>query len=150
MANEIRTKLDAWQAATIAQLQGLASNSGCQSGMINNPNRRPACLVMLKLTLAVAPTNGTVLELFLIRSDSSGNRTDNAAPTNGPITLQNARMIGALQVNGTVGPFTEVFDTAPLGPLSDPYGFIVRNSTNQALAATGQILNFATYLPEIQ
>ena len=151
MANEIRTKLDAWTNFTIT-LASLATASARQSTIIANTTLRPAALIDFKIQSGtVAPTNGTVFEFFLLRGDNSGNRDDNAGASDAAITIENAPLLGTLVVTATASKnFQRIFDTAALGKLGTEFGVAVRNSTGQTMNATQQAPRYALYLPEIQ
>lgn len=153
MPNEIRTKLDAWTTFTCT-LASLASGSARQSTIVSNSTLRPAALIDLKITSGgVAPTAGTVYELFLLRGDSAGNRDDNAGASDAAITIENAPLLGTLVVTATTNKaFQRLFDTAVLGKLGTEFGIAVRNSSGQALNNTegNHRKAYATYLPEIQ
>jgi len=155
MPNEIRTKFDNNNNFTIT-LGALASGAARQSTMISNfPAFRPAALICLRIqTGAVAPTTGTVVEIFLLRNDNIiSYSTDGAGTVDAAITINNAQMIGTIVVNNSVNTyFYGDFDTAPLGPLGYQWGIAVRNSTDQAFnaAEANFIKEYVTYLPEIQ
>ena len=101
---------------------------------------------------AVAPTAGTVYEIFLIRGDGSGNRDDNAGAVDAAITIENSALIGTLIVTATANKdFQRTYDTAFAGKLGTEWGIAVRNSSGQALNGTegNHIKRFAPYLPVI-
>ena len=152
MANEIRTKLDAWTNFSIAGTASLNTANAVQSAMISNTTLRPAALVDLKMfTSAAGATAGTVYELFLIRGDNAGNRDDNAVAGTAAITIENSPLLGTLVVTNTGSKnFQRIFDTAALGKLGTEFGIAVRNSTGQTSNATQQSPRYALYLPEIQ
>lgn len=138
-AKDIVADFAGWNDFVMTGVGGLPANgAGWQSSMVANPLKKPSALLLISLVPAVIPTAGQIYEVFLIRSDGA-SRTDNAAAAAGALTVQNARMIGALQVTATLGPFTDVFDVAGLGPLGSEFGIAVRNSTNQALGAIGTL-----------
>lgn len=153
MANEIRTKLDAFANFTIT-LASLASGSARQSTIITNPNQRPAALINLRINSGNAPAAGTIYELYLLRSDNiTTYRTDNAGAADAAITIVNAQLIGTIVVTNNANTnFYGDFDTSPLGPLGPAWGIAIKNSTDQALNATegNHVKEYATYLPEIQ
>lgn len=155
MPNEIRTKLDAEASFTIT-LASLASGSSRQSTMVTNTNNRPASLVYLRLQSGgVAPTNGAVYEVYLLRGDGNGTpyRTDGAGASDAAITIENAQLLGTIVVTNTTNKnFYGDFDTAPLGPLGFEWGIAVKNNSGQALNATegNHLKRYTPYLPEIQ
>lgn len=153
MANEIRTKVDAYANFTIT-LASLASGSARQSTILTNPNARPAALINLRIKSGNAPAAGTIYELYLLRSDNiTTYRTDGAGAADAAITIVNAQLIGTIVVTNTANAnFYGDFDTAPLGPLGPAWGIAIKNSTDQAMNATegDHVKEYATYLPEIQ
>ena len=153
MANEIRTKRDAVASFTIT-LASLANAAARQSTMVTNSTDRPGMLVQLKIESGgSAPTAGAVYEVFLISGNGSGYRSDNAGASDAAITIENAKMIGAIVVTATTNKnFYGDFDTAPLGRLDEEFGIAVLNSSGQALNATegNHTKQYETYLDEIQ
>jgi hypothetical protein len=137
MAHEIQTKLDGWVALT-QTLLNLANAASRLATVVANTNNRKAALIGYKIKSgAVAPTAGTLYEIFLIRGDGAGVRTDNAGATDALFTanLLNAQLIGTLQVTAAAATnFTDFFDTAPLGALGTEFSTVVRNSSGQALS----------------
>jgi hypothetical protein len=154
MPNEIQTKLDSVGTFAIT-LAALASGNARQSSIVTNSLNRFAALIFLKIeTGAVAPTTGTVVEIFLLRNDRIINySTDGCGNADAAITINNAQMIGTIVVNASANTFFwGDFDTAPLGPLSGQWGIAVRNSTDQALHGTegNFVKEWNYYVPEIQ
>lgn len=153
MPREIQTKPDAWAGITCT-IAALAAGAARQSSFFTNTNRRPAALFLLRIQSgAVAPTAGTIYELFLLRANDSGQRTDNAGSSDAAITINNAQLIGTLQVTANANTnFCDEFDTAPLGRLGNQFAYAIRNSTNQALngTETNHVKQHAPYVPEIQ
>ena len=153
MANEIITKRDAVSTFTIT-LAALANAAARQSTMITNTNDRPAMITQWKIQSGgTAPTAGAVYELFLLRGNGSGYRTDNAGAADAAITIENAQLLGTIVVTATTNKnFFGDFDTAPLGPLDEEFGIAVRNSSGQALNGTegNHTKQFELYLPEVQ
>lgn len=147
---EIQTKLDAVATFTIT-LAGLAAGAARQSTFVSNVNNRGAMLIELKIKSgAVAPVAGEVYDIFLLRGNGSGYRTDGAGAADAAITIENAQSIGSIVVTATAGKdFFGDFDTGPLGPLGTEFAIAVRNSTSQALGATegDHTKQFQTYLP---
>jgi hypothetical protein len=155
MPNEIRTKTDALTTFTIT-LASLASGSARQSTMIDNTNLRPAAIVYLKIESgAVAPTAGSVYEIYLLRGDAAAAtyRTDGAGASDAAITIENAQLLGTIVVTATANKnFYGEFDTWPLGPLGPEWGIAVKNTSGQALNATegNHLKEYVLYLPEVQ
>jgi hypothetical protein len=145
--------LDPPVAATIT-ISALASGAARQSLYVANTNNRQAAKVTLEITAgAIAPTAGTIVELWLLRTksqvlagllgDDNTNNTDAAYPV--PPTLpRNATLIGAISVTATVGGvFRATFDTKDVGLLGDFFGFAVSNRTDQPLGVSAT--NTVTY-----
>jgi len=153
MSREIQTKTDAFSGVTMT-CAALAAGAARQSSFLTNTNQRPAFLFFLRLQSgAVAPTAGTIYELFLLRANTSNQRTDNAGSSDAAITINNAQLIGTLQVTANTNTnFADVFDSAPLGKLGVNFAVAVRNSTNQALngTETNHVKQYSLYLPDIQ
>jgi len=152
MPNEIRTK-DIASAGFTITLASLATGSARQSTMVTNTNDYPAALVYMQISSGgVAPTAGTLYEIYLLRSD--GTIADDAAgASDAAITIENAPLLGTIIVTATADKkFYGVFDTALLGPLGSSWGIAVKNSSGQSLDATGvdHDANYSYYLPEVQ
>ena len=153
MANNILVAEQARATFTIT-LASLANGSARQSTMISNASPSyPAALVNLKITSGgVAPTAGTVYEVYLLRSD--GTVADDAAgASDAAITIENASLLGTIVVTATTAKaFYGVFDTAPLGPLGISWGIAVKNSTGQALSSTegDHVKGYTYYTAQVQ
>ena len=145
----ILTPIVGWGAMTIT-LDALGSGAGRQSDMETNSGEYPAALIDLKLSPGTAPTADSIYELYLLRGDDSGNRTDNAGASDAAFTPRNARLIGTLRNPGSTADVQEIFDTRFLGPLGGEWGVAVWNATNQALDSADNFINFTYYNPEIQ
>jgi hypothetical protein len=153
MSHEIQTVLDGWTA--IGQtLAALATATARQGTVVTNTLNRPAALFMYRIESgAVAPTAGAIYEIFLIRGDGLGRRTDNAGASDAAITINNAQLIGTLQVTANANTnFTDEFDSAPLGKLGTEFTTAVRNSSGQALNGTeaNHTKEYNLYLPVLQ
>ncbi|MDQ3098884.1 MAG: hypothetical protein M3Q44_04000 [bacterium] len=151
MANEIRTKLIT-RATMAMTLASLANGNAQQSIIVSNSNNYPAALIFLKITSgSVAPTNGTVYEVYLLRGDGT-NKTDNAGASDAAITIENASLLGTIVVtNNASKAFYSEFDTAPLGPLGTEWGIAVKNASGQALNSTesNHVKAYQYYVPEV-
>lgn len=157
MASEIRTKIIATKQAFTMTLASLANAAARQSTMISNSNNYPAAMVYLKIKSgAVAPTAGTVYEVYLLRGDdaaSSAYRSDGAGASDAAITIENAVLLGTIIVTATTAKnFFGEFDTSGCGPLGPEWGIAVKNATGQALDATegNHVKEYAYYVPEAQ
>jgi len=152
MANEIRTKLIT-RATMAMTLASLANGNAQQSTIVSNSNNYPAALIFLKITSgSVAPTNGTVYEVYLLRGDGT-NKTDNAGASDAAITIENAPLLGTIVVtNNANKAFYGEFDTSPLGPLGSEWGIAVKNASGQTLNATeaNHVKAYQYYVPEVQ
>lgn len=152
MANEIQTKLDAVSGVTVT-LASLADGNARASAAKTNTNNRPAGLLQCLVTTGTGPTDGTIVEIYLLRDNGSGIETDGWGGTDAAITIENASLLGTLVSDGSNNQgMEEQFDTAPLGPLGDEYGYAFKNETGAALNATGgnHSIEEQLYLPEIQ
>ena len=152
MPNEIRLK-DIARATFTITLASLANLSARQSTMISNPNDYPSANITLQIRSGgVAPTAGTVYEVYLIRGDGV-ERDDNAGATDATIVIENATLLGTIVVTAnTAKDFTKSFDTTPAGPLGIEWGIAVRNASGQALDATeaNHVKGYQYFVPEIQ
>ena len=156
MASEIRTKPIAKATFTLT-LASLANAAARQSTMIANSNNMPAAIVTLKIKSGgVAPTVGTVYEVYLLRGDdaaSSTYRSDGAGASDAAITIENAQLLGSIVVTATAAKnFYGDFDTLPLGPLGPEWGIAVKNATGQSLDSTegNHLKGYVYYVPEAQ
>ncbi|GEM_PF-2560891 len=156
MASAVQRKFDTKATFTLT-LASLATASARQSTMIANTTNRPAVIVHLKIKSgAVAPTAGTVYEIYLLRGDdaaSSTYRSDAAGAVDAAITIENAQLLGTIVVTATAAKvFYGEFDTAPLGPLGPEWGVAIKNSSGQALDATegNHLKGYETYYDEAQ
>jgi len=148
--------IDAPITATIT-LAALASGAARQSVYLDNSVlMRPAAKVTLTIqTGGVAPTLGTIVELWLLRSSSQalaglvgddGTTSVDAAYPIPPTLPRNATLIGSLSVTANANTvFKATFDTRAVGVLGDFYGFAVANRTNQALNAAGNSVVVEAY-----
>ena len=152
MANEIRTK-DIASAGFTITLASLADASARQSTLLTNSSNYPAALIHLKITSGgVAPTVGSVYEVYLLRSDGT-IADDNAGASDAAITIENAALLGTIVVTATTAKaFYGVFDTSTLGPLGSSWGIAIKNETGQALSSTeaDHDKNYVYYIPEVQ
>lgn len=152
MPNEIRTKPITRATFTIT-LASLANAAARQSTLITNSNNYPAALVRLKITSGgVAPTVGTVYEVYLLRGDGT-NATDGAGASDAAITLENAPLLGTIVVTATTAKaFYGEFDTAPFGLLGTSWGIAVKNSSGQTISTTegDHVKSYEYYVPEVQ
>lgn len=153
MANAILTKNVAAAGFTIT-LASLASGSARQSTLLDNSSSDyPAAIIYLKITSgSVAPTAGSIYEVYLIRGDGT-LRDDNAGATDAAITIENAPLLGTIVLTATTSKaFYGVFDTSSLGPLGPEWGIAVKNSSGQTLNTTegNHDYNYVYYAPEVQ
>lgn len=153
MANEIKLK-DITLANFTITLASLANGSARASASVNNSiNRYPAAIVHLKITSnAVAPTAGSIYEVYLLRRDEVLG-TDGWAGTDAAIIIENAPMLGTIVVTATADKaFYGEFDTSVIGALGINWGIAIKNSSGQAISSTenNHIKNYKSYVPEIQ
>lgn len=140
MASKILTPFEAWTNITIT-LAALAAAAGRGSSPISNAGKFGQALILFSpSTGGTAPTADTIIEMFLVRQDDSAattGRTDAWTAADAALTNINGQLAGAVAVTATANTnFTDLFDTAPLGPLNADWGIAVRNGTNQALHGT--------------
>lgn len=150
--SEIRTKFDTPAAFTIT-LASLANAAARQSSLLVNSNSRPAALVNVKIKSGgVAPTAGTVYEVYLLRSDGS-IADDGAGASDAAITIENAPLLGTIVVTATTAKnFYGVFDTSALGPLGTTWGIAIKNSSGQTISTTeaDHSVRYSYYVLEAQ
>jgi hypothetical protein len=129
--------LDAVSSFTIT-LASLAAGAARQSTFVANTNNRPYFLGAIKIRSgAVAPVAGETYEVFLLRGNGSGYRTDGAGAADAAITIENAELLATIVVTATANKdFFVDFDTRAVGILGTELAIAVRNSTSQALNAT--------------
>lgn len=155
MANAVLTKSVARATLTIT-LASLANSTtaGRQSTLVSNSGNYPAALIFVKLrTGSSAPTAGSIIEVFLIRSDGT-TADDGAGASDAALTIENAPLLGTVAVltNTTAKDLYAVFDTAPLGPLGGTWGIAVRNQSGTTLDTTAGnfSIGYSYYYPEVQ
>lgn len=153
MANEIRLKPIA-KATFSMTVASLAASSGRQSTMLNNSSNYPGALVYIILKSGTAPTADGTYDVYLLRGNdaaSSDYRSDGAGASDAAWSPVNARLLGQIVVTNSANtPFYGSFDTAELGPLGAEWGIGIRNSSDQALNASGHYVGYRYYVPEIQ
>ena len=152
MANEIKSKNIAPANFTIT-LAGLANGSAQASASVDNSiTDYPVAIVDLKIVSgAVAPTAGTLYEVYLLRHNGTIG-DDGWVGTDAPITIENAPMLGTIVVTATAAKaFTGEFDTSNF-ILGSTWGIAVKNASGQALSATeaDHIKSYRYHVPEIQ
>lgn len=155
--SEIRTKSPAPAAFTITFSPAgvpLANGSARQSTLLTNTSPGyPAALIHARIKSGgVAPTVGSVFEIYLLRSDGT-IADDGAGASDAAITIENAPLLGTIVVTATTTKnFYGVFDTSPLGPLGTSWGIAVKNSTGQSISATegDHAVRYTYYVPESQ
>lgn len=145
--------LDPAVAATIT-INGLASGAARQSRYIDNSaTKRLAAKLTLEIqTGAVAPTDGTIVELWLLRCNDTSLATvlgddntidaDQAYP--GGVLPRNATLVGAISVRAVANTFFRGTFISPT-ILGNFWGLAVANRTNQALNAAGNVLTYETF-----
>ncbi len=135
-------------------IAGLASGAARQSDYIANTNQRAHAKVTFQCrTGAVAPTNGTIVELWLLRTDYQSLvglfGDDGTGPSDAPYPVpptlpRNATLIGSLSVTANaIATFKGTFFTD--GVLGDFFGFAVVNRTDQALDPSGNTIIIETF-----
>lgn len=124
------------------ELNSLASGSGIIGNTVYD-NSLTANLWMwgmleLIVTFGVAPTAGRVIEVYLIPATDGTNYAD-ASNTTPPYGL----LAGAWPVQASTSQQRIVTPYAPLSPV--PFKPFVRNQTDQAFAASGNIVSIKPY-----
>lgn len=128
-------------------LASLAANAARQSSYIKNDANRPYAKITLQVQTGTAPTAGTTVELWLLRSpfvDLFGlTGDDTTGPSDAPYPAAfgrpfNAKLIGVMNMIAAanqihIGTYDVGLTVGPLGPT---FGFAVWNRTNQALNAS--------------
>ena len=152
MPNEIKLKNIAPANFTIT-LAGLASGSARASASVDNSiTDYPVAIVDLKIVSgAVAPTAGTLYEVYLLRHNGTIG-DDGWVGTDSVIIIENAPMLGTIVVTATAAKaFTGKFDTSNF-ILGSTWGIAVKNASGQALSATeaDHIKSYRYHIPEIQ
>lgn len=153
MANEIRLK-NITRATFTITLASLANGAARASASIDNSTTNyPAALVNLRIRSGtVAPTAGSLYEVYLLRHDGTIG-TDGWTGANSAITIENAPLLGTIVVTATANKnFFGEFDTSALGALGRTWGIAIRNTSGQALNATeaNHAKGYSYYVPEVQ
>lgn len=123
---------------------GVANAAGRISTEIDNTvTRAPRGLVALRImTGAVAPTNGSLYRIYLIRNSAAatnlqgGRGGASLGAVDAAVTVEpvNAECVGAIQVTAaTATTYEELFPVHDPGPR---FSFVVWNGTGQAADAT--------------
>ncbi len=150
--SEIQTKPDSYAAMTIT-LASLTNGSGRQSTLLTNSSKRPAALVSVKVTSGgVAPTAGSTIDVYLIRSDGTV-ADDGAGASDAAITIENAEPLGSIVLTATTAKtFRKVFDTTALGPLGPSWGIALVNRSGQTVSTTAgdHSVGYTYLVPEAQ
>lgn len=158
MANNILTPYGSKTSLTItlASLANSTAGVGRQSTMVDNTTTKyGAALIDVKIQSGGStPTAGNLYLVYLLRGDdpsSSTYRTDGAGASDAGITINNANLIGSIRATANANTlFYGDFDTAALGPLGPEWGIAVVNSSGQALNASGHLVEYIPYFPQIQ
>jgi hypothetical protein len=103
MANEIKEKLGASTAITIAlaSLASSASGIGRQSTMVDNSTARYGLLhLFVKVKLGTSPSANKTVQVYLLKGNGGGLRTDNAGSGDAALTVKNAPLLGVMTTGG--------------------------------------------------
>ena len=121
-----------------------------QSDMIDNSVlQRKSALVQLRIKTGTAPVAGEVYEIYALRGNGSGYRTDGAGATKAAIVIVNAPLIGTIEVTAALNTvFHGDFVTPENWPLGDEWGIAVLNATSQIANGTegDHVKQYQTYL----
>jgi hypothetical protein len=104
MPNELKEKFGTSTALTItlASLASSATGVGRQSNMVDNSISRYGLLhLFIKIKLGTSPTANKTVQVFLLKGNSSGLRTDNAGANDAALTIKNAPLLGVMTTGGS-------------------------------------------------
>ena len=142
--------------SAVITINGLASNQARQGRYVDNSVlRRVAAKITAEFhTGAVAPTDGTVIEVWLLRCNDTSLATvlgddntidaDQAYPGGAGILPRNATLIGSISVRNLANTFFRGTFITP-SVLGNFWGLAVANRTNQSLNAAGNVLTYETF-----
>lgn len=161
MPSEIQTKLDA-VATIVCTLHSPALPNGDirQSTIIANASQRPGALIQVRITVGTTPTAGSNINIYLIRGNGSGYRSDGAGAADAALVPPggepNMKLLGSIYVpvaTSNVQYFKDI-DTlvAGAGHLGTEWGIAIENQTGAALntTAANHVLQQQMYVPESQ
>jgi hypothetical protein len=104
MPNELKEKYGTSTALTIT-LASLASSTtgvGRQSNMVDNSTSRYGLLhLFVKVKLGTSPTANKAVQVYLLKGNGSGLRTDNAGASDAALTVKNAPLLGVMTSGGS-------------------------------------------------
>lgn len=138
----INTPIDAEVDITISLAPagvGLVNGSARASLAIANANNRQAAMIYLQLRSgAVAPTVGSVYEIYLLQRNTGATiGTDGWAGTDATITILNATLIGTITLTANLNTdFRGIFSTPRDLPLGASWGIAIRNASGQSMNGT--------------
>lgn len=132
---------------TLSALATSAVGVGRQSTLVDNTtNLYTSALVSLNIKVGTTPTAGSIIFVYLIRSDNNTTAIadDNAGATDAGITIVNAPLLGTIVCSAatTAANYKEVFDTKFLGSLGPKWGIAIVNSTGVALNVTEGVYSY--------
>jgi hypothetical protein len=123
-------------------LNALASTTGkaVSAAIDNGPNGDLFDDVELTVTFASAPTAGSVVELYMLRSIDGGSTYQDGSTTVEP---QPSTFVGGFTVRAVTTQQVLILGGVALPPGS--FKYLVRNTTNQAFPASGSTLDRNSY-----
>jgi hypothetical protein len=99
MSNEIQSKFGGITALsiTLANLASSTSGAGRQSAMVNNGTSRYGLLhLFVKVKLGANPTANKTVQVYFLKGNDGGLRTDSAGIGDAALTVKNAPLAGVL------------------------------------------------------
>lgn len=139
MASEIKDLFGSSTAFTItlASLASSTAGAGRQTTIVDNTSTRfSELLVWAKIKQGTSPTANRSVYVYLIRSDGSGNRTDNAGASDAALTIKNAKIIGILNNGSAPSSGDVLYEWFYIHKPGREFGLCVVHDTVAALDAT--------------
>lgn len=140
MPNQILAEHNDSNELTIT-LASLADGSARQSDMIDNTDNAQLLQIYFLMTTGTSPNANSTIEFYLLKGDDptasggSNIRTDNAGSSDAAITIDQAKLVEVVQVDGTNDKsYRGSFIIRNPGP---EWGIAVKNNTGAALNSTG-------------
>lgn len=155
MANEIKAKFSSSAALniTLASLASSAVGVGRQSDIVDNTvNRFQEILIYVKLKQGTSPSGNKSAQIYLIRDDNAGHRSDGAGVSDAAITVLNAALIGVMQNKSSPATGEEMYGEFRIVNPGPKWGIAIVHDTAVNLDATGgnHHVKFIGVNPEIQ
>jgi hypothetical protein len=138
MSNEIKSKFGASTALsiTLASLASSTTGAGRQSAMVDNSTSRFGLVhLFVKVTLGTSPTANKTVQIYLLKGESSGLRTDAAGSGDAALTVKNAPLVGVMTTGSSPGSgdvLQRHFTIREPGP---EWGIVIVHDTGAALSS---------------